>query len=482
MAAIIKGSTEVAASGLLRQSFSELFEKKAGASTTLLRHELQPTKDPLDDLLEPATTTTPPGTVAPEDNHTAATAKHGNSTSNHTNSSSNHTNSSSVATVLTIDDHTKVGLMLALHIIIPLIFIHLCIQATGRKGRKHSLRQSAFGGDITADVDGVIPDVDAEGDASAVEGQEVPAGEAGGLTAEGQEARAEDDAKSLKIKKSSESSVAFAFWDVPEDSRKVTFFEILHKEKGSAAVSDICEEPGIYTIMWASRKLTWDQAVIFILAVALQIFLPLFLFSLQGFEHKLVNMPPETSMWASIVWPLILVYTLSTIKGTVGRMSGMLLLRKAVPGWGSILIVGATVLSFCALLTLIATRALLYDNPTVKDMLLNACAVNFIPNMDKDLLTLLGMANHQGDKDYQLARKRLQAVADAWSGSEEQENFHEWFDLPMGEQFKQRPFIFLVAFADVLITFLSLGAVALTIGFAMFQIDDYFGKQLGRDM
>lgn len=439
-AAPIKESLEVAAAGLLphdeQQSLSE--QSQAGDAAVLLRHERL--SDPLDDLIQPASSTTRRSSVKRSVSPGASsgvTAK----TLTTTQAASNSKNTTTTVEGVTVDDTIKVMLMILLYVAMPLVLIHLCIQDTGFKKEAGT---TAAEGDTSAAAEAHLP---AEGDATQPVEGDAPA-------ADGQEA--------LKV---GNASVVSAFWGVQEETRQRSFFEILYKEKGGAAVANICEDPGIFAIVWATRQVTWDQVVVLILAVALQVFLPLFLFNIQGAEKKIFAMPAETSIWATAVWPLIFVYTLSTIKGTVGRVSGMLLLRRAVPGWGSVLLFGMCVLFTSSLLTLIATRVLFFDNPAVKDMLLNACAVNFIPDMDKSLLALLGTANNQSVKSFQLAQQRLTAVAEAWPESDERQKFHDWFDLPAGEAFKERPNIFIIAFIDLV----STGACLVLVMFTLFR-------------
>lgn len=452
-APINKESLEVAAAGVLpldeQQSLSDqpaAVEVKHAAA--LLRSERL--ADPLDDIIQPAASTTARGSLKRPRVSSEEVAK-----------TLTTTQAASISTTTTIvaatkgsrDDIIKVGLMLLLYIIFPVLLISLCIQDTGFK----QAATTAAEGDATTGDEGDATQ-SAEGDAT-----ETQPADGDVLAADGQEA--------LKVGK---ASVVTAFWAVQEETRQRSFFEILYKEKGGAAVTAICEDPGIYAIMWATRKVTWDQVLILILAVALQIFLPLFLFSLVGAEKKLFDMPAETTMWAKQVWPLIFVYTLSTIKGTVVRVSGMCLLRRAVPGWGSVLVFGAAVLIVSSMLTLTATRVLFYDNPAVKDMLLNACAVNFIPDMDKSLLTLLGTANNRAVKDFQLAQQRLTALAEAWPESDERQKFHDWFDLPTGEALKERPMIFFVAFVDLVATTACLLIVSFVVFRAGGDIVEYF--------
>jgi len=99
------------------------------------------------------------------------------------------------------------------------------------------------------------------------------------------------------VKQSEEPSVQDAFESVDGASvEEKTFFETVYKEKGDAVVPALCEDPGIYTLVWATRTVTVDQSLVFILSVILQIFLPLFLFNAVEYTHdRLTKLPASAT-------------------------------------------------------------------------------------------------------------------------------------------------------------------------------------------
>lgn len=252
------------------------------------------------------------------------------------------------------------------------------------------------------------------------------------------------------VKQSEEPSVQDAFESVDISSvEEKTFFESIYKEKGDAVVPALCEDPGIYTIVWATRTVTVDQSLILILSIILQIFLPMFLFNAVEYtRHRLNEIPDAATGWAKAIWPAILVFTISTMKGTIMRVSGMLILRKACKGWGVVLLIGAVTQVTSVVLTLIATKSLFYNDPTVRDMLLNACAVNFIPDIDKCLMQLIGTADPRSTRRLEVAKLRLAKVAETWPESKERKEFQAWFKLSRREQLSERPYVFLIAMVD----------------------------------
>jgi len=259
-------------------------------------------------------------------------------------------------------------------------------------------------------------------------------------------------------KQSEEPSVQTAFESVDASSvEEKTFFETIYKEKGDSVVPALCEDPGIYTLVWATRTVTVDQSLIFMLSVILQIFLPMFLFNAVEYtHHRATELPASATGWAKCIWPAVLVFTISTMKGTVVRVSGMLILRKAVKGWSVILLIGAVTQVISCIVTLIATKSLFYNDPTVRDMLLNACAVNFIPDIDKSLVQLIGTADPRSVRRLAVAKERLAQVAEAWPESKERKEFQAWFKLSLREQLRERPYVFMIALVDFVLCLLCM--------------------------
>jgi len=224
-----------------------------------------------------------------------------------------------------------------------------------------------------------------------------------------------------------------------------SFFEITtaadestrYVERVDTAITSVISSPGMYNLVWASKELCMRQLFVLALTIAIQLFLPLYLV-VDGKKtlQKAEALKDSTATSVRIVTFLLTCFLASTFTATMDRVNGMVMMtdimRSSPYNW--IHHLGAFILYTCILLTACATFILFVSSPQISQILLNTCALNFIPDVD---VAMTGLLKILQSRSLKTALTRLEKLGQLWPTSQEREKLQKYAAKPINERFQE---------------------------------------------
>lgn len=239
-------------------------------------------------------------------------------------------------------------------------------------------------------------------------------------------------------------------------------------------VSQVCDPPSIYTLVWISRQWRPDYAIAFTLSMAIQVYVPIVYLNrrwsvLQGLEVSLPRYTFETEVKTACM--LFSLFLASTFTGSLKRALGMGYLAAVMPGRTFSKVVGSAAVISCIWMTCMNTVILFVESPTLEDILLNCIALNFLPDADTTLSYMLEIF-HNGA--FQHTKYRLEVFQEAFPKSKARVEGIAFWKMGFMEQARARPFFSLLRVMEFL-TKVFLGSLPIALWFLVSRgdLDDH---------
>lgn len=220
--------------------------------------------------------------------------------------------------------------------------------------------------------------------------------------------------------------------DPPEEDLLDDYFD--------GMVALVCESPSIYTLVWMSRHSRPDYVIAYLFSLAIQVCLPVLMWHRrQGVFSDLSWSLPGSSNEAEIKTAAMLfsLYLASTCTGAMKRALGMGYLSGTMPERPLPKMLGALAVLYCIVMTCLNTWCLFVESPVLGDILLNCCALNFLPDADTTLANLLEML-HLGA--FQNTKHRLNVFQEGFPKSKERKEGLAFWKADFISQAMARPF------------------------------------------